>query len=360
MSGAQDGVPAAWRAVALSPAQAHGGPPAQGVLRATAADFMVEELLGFEPDAGVAHRLLRVEKTDANTLYVARALARHAGVRPADVGFAGLKDRHAVALQWFTVPARPGVDWAGCAGEGFRVLEAHAHSRKLKRGALAGNRFRITVRELQGDSDSLAARLQTVREAGVPGYFGAQRFGRDGANLERVHDWMSGAPLPRDREERGFVLSSARSLLFNAVLDARVRAGSWSRLMDGEVVNLAGSASVFQAEVIDDILAGRCSACDVHPTGPLPGRGGKLPAGAAFALEQSVLEPFQPLVERLAAAGVDGSRRALRVPVADLLWNLDGAVLELSFRLPRGAFATSVLRELVDTGTAAIAEPETD
>ncbi len=346
--------------VALGPSRAHGEPPLTGVLRATAGDFVVEELLGFEPDAGSGHVLVQVEKTDANTPYVARALARFAGVRPADVGFAGLKDRRAVATQWFSVPRQRAVEWTGFAGEGFRVLAAHPHSRKLRRGALAGNRFRITVREVAGEVGDLPARMAVLEREGVPNYFGPQRFGREGANIERVAAWVAGGELPRGREERGFVLSAARALAFNAVLDARVRAGSWNRLLAGEVVNLAGSGSVFVAEEIDGELEARAAALDIHPTGPLPGRGGRQPVAAAGAAEALALAPCGALCARLADAGVDASRRALRLPVAGLGWSLDGTTLALEFQLPRGAFATAVLAEVVAGGASDLTEPVED
>jgi len=342
-------VPDAWRAVALDPPRAGGVPAVSGRLRDAPEDFRVEERLGFEPDGGAAHQLLRVEKADANTLFVARALARAAGARAADVGFAGLKDRRAVALQWFSVPARrPLEDWRDFTGPGFRVVEAHPHSRKLKRGALAGNRFVLKARGLAGDLDALAPSLQRVATRGVPAYFGAQRFGRDGSNLESVAAWCGGAPLPRDREQRGFVLSAARSLLFNAVLAERVRRGDWDMLLDGEVVNLDGTGSVFLAGEPDETLRARCAAMDVHPTGPLAGEGGLQPSAEAATVESRVLAPFAGIMEALSAAGVESGRRALRMPVRSLDWEIQGDVLEVAFELGRGAFATSVIREVLE------------
>jgi tRNA pseudouridine13 synthase len=342
-------IPAEWRAIALDPPRAGGPPHLSGRLRDDPSDFRVEERLGFEADEGSAHQLLRVEKTDANTLFIARALARAAGVRPADVGFAGLKDRRAVALQWFSVPAQqPVAAWSGFTGPGFRVCEAHAHSRKLRRGALAGNRFVLTVRGLSGDLDALAPALERIAAQGVPAYFGGQRFGREGSNLQAIAGWRAGRPLPREREHRAFVLSATRSLLFNAVLAERVQRGDWDRLLEGELVNLNGTGSVFLAEALDDTLRSRCAAMDVHPTGPLAGRGGMLPALEAARVESQALAPFGWWQEALSTAGVDAARRALRTPVRALDWTVAGDVLNVSFELGRGAFATSVMREVLD------------
>jgi tRNA pseudouridine13 synthase len=347
----------AWRAAAIDPPHVLGVPSATGQLRQSPQDFVVEERLGFAPDGGTAHLLLRVEKTDANTLFVARALARFGGIRPADVGFAGLKDRRAVAMQWFSVPARlPAEAWQAFGQPGFRVLEAHPHSRKLKRGALAGNGFHIVVRELAGEVGSMTQRLEQVARVGAPNYFGPQRFGREAANLGGVRAWLDTGELPRGRDDRGFILSAARALAFNAVLAERVRDGTWDRLLPGEVANLEGSASVFVAETIDATLAARAQALDLHPTGPLPGRGGMRPVGEAAEVESRALEPLGAVVAALEEAGLEAARRPLRHIPGDLQWAFGDGSLQLTFTLPRGAFATALLREIV--GFEAVALPE--
>lgn len=325
-----------------------GAPPVTGSVRSTPEDFTVEERLGYAPDGGRAHRLLWIEKRAANTLDVARELALATGCQPAEVGFAGMKDRRAVARQWFSVPAERGQPpAAGYAGSGYCVLESHPHSRKLRRGALAGNAFAIRVRQVAGDAAALAARLERVSADGFPNYFGPQRFGADGANLERVLAWLANGWLPRGREARAFVLSTARSLAFQAVLARRVAAGNWDRLLPGEVVNLAGSASVFVAAAPDEELARRCREGDVNPTGPLCGAGGLVPVGEAAAVERTALEETSPIPERLAAAGLRGERRALVARPASLRHRSDDEGLLLEFELPRGSYATSLLRELV-------------
>jgi tRNA pseudouridine13 synthase len=343
------GIPSGWRRAALAPPRALGAPPARACLKTMPGDFQVEERLSFAPDGGPAHRLLRVEKTDANTLYVARALARAAGMMPQDVGFAGLKDRRAVAIQWFSLPAGAGTDaLAGFAGPGFRVLELRPHSRKLRRGALAGNRFRLVLRELEGDLAEVERRLAEVGVVGAPNYFGPQRFGRDGANLEAVQAWLAGDVLPAGREQRAFVLSAARSLAFNAVLAARVEAGSWDRLLAGEVVNLDGSGSLFVAADVDADLERRCRECDIHPTGPLPGSGGVRPTGEAARVEAGALAPLAALAAALEQAGAEAARRPLRLRPGSLEFRVRDGCLELGFDLPRGAFATALLAEIVN------------
>lgn len=350
MSGAAP--PAHWVRQALDPLRAHGAPPARGRLRAFPEDFAVDEQLGFEPDGDGSHWLLRVRKRGANTGYVARELARHAGTALREVGFAGLKDRHAVATQWFTVPRGQGAvaaQWPVLDHPEFDVVEVHAHRRKLRRGAHSGNAFRIRIRECAGDRAAIGRRLAGIGERGAPNYFGEQRFGREGRNLQLVTAWIGGGRLPADRAQRSFTLSTARSLIFNAILEARVRDGTWDRLLPGDVANLDGSGSVFPVAEVDDTLAARARALDVHPTAPLWGSGAAMSAGAVHELEEMTARAFEPLASSLAGAGLSAERRSLRIRVADLqaAWEHDD--LLLAFRLPPGAFATTVLREFLET-----------
>ncbi len=330
-----------------------GDPAGRARIRATAEDFRVDEQLGFAASGAGEHVLLRVRKRDANTAWVARELARLAGSRPADVGYAGLKDRHAVTTQWFTVPGRrrPAAEWMGAAGEGFEVIEAAPHSRKLPRGALAGNRFRVVLRDFSGDPSRLASRVAEVSATGVPNYFGPQRFGRGLSNLVAVLDGH-GAPTRgrRGAGPDGMALSAARSLVFNAVLAERVRRGTWNQLEEGDRANLDGRNAVFAVTAPPDAeLIARVAALDVHPTGPLPGRGAAGTSGAVHQLEADVAARFPEACSMIDAAGVDASRRPLRLAVRELrLEALSGADWALEFSLRAGGFATVVLRELVD------------
>jgi tRNA pseudouridine13 synthase len=337
-----------WTRAALDPPRAHGAPLGQATFKSTAEDFQVAEQLSFEPSGSGPHWLLRVEKRNANTRWVASELARLAGTAPGEVGYAGLKDRHAVAVQWFSVPgAAHGADfWREVRTPEFRVLEVHANARKLKRGALSGNSFRIRLREVCWSREELDAKLDAVRRHGVPNYFGPQRFGRGGYNLDRVSAWLSSGSAPRGRAERSFALSAARSLLFNAVLARRVEAGDWSQLAPGDLASLDGSGSHFAVAAIDAELHRRLQELDIHPSGPLWGRGEPRTQGAALAHELCVYRELPAVAELLAAQGLSQERRALRCAVRGLEFSREANTLTLSFSLGRGQFATAVLREL--------------
>lgn len=337
------------RTAALSPPRAHGATVAEAVLRERAEDFLVEEDLGFAPAGSGQHWLLKVRKTDANTPWVARELARHAGCRPQEVGYAGLKDRRAVAIQWFSVPrSRTPLDLGTVRGEGYEALESHAHNRKLPRGALAGNRFAIRLRAARGGGEELAERLAprlaAISARGVPNYFGPQRFGRDGGNLA-LSDRQHPARLPA--AERGFMLSAARSVVFNAVLAARVGDGSWERLLAGDLASLDGRGSFFSVADVDETLEARCARLEIHPTGPLWGAGEPATGAGVLGLETRVGGELASECALCAAAGMAQERRSLRLRVAELACEAEPAAAVLRFRLTRGSFATAVLRELV-------------
>ena len=331
-------------------ARAYGPVSASARIRSVPEDFRVEEVLGFTADGEGPHVLLTVEKRGANTHWVAGQLARHAGIPAREVGYAGLKDRHAVTVQHFTLnlDRRPEPDWNALPTDEFKVLKSERHRRKLKTGALEGNCFRLVLRELSGPVSDLVARLESIRARGVPNYFGVQRFGRGAANIENAEAALSGRLRIHDRRLFSLLLSAARSLIFNDVLAMRVEAGNWDKLLGGDVMMLDGSHSVFRAETGDAALVARLVSGDVHPTGPLWGRGEPMTTGEVQTLEAEVAARHPALAAGLAKVGVEMARRSLRLPVRDLAWQEAPEGLILEFFLPAGAYATAVLRELID------------
>jgi len=322
-------------------------------IKAVPEDFLVEEIEA-EPATGQGeHSLLWIEKRGLSTTDVAQRLCRWANVAPVAIGYAGMKDKQAVTRQRFTVhlPGREMPDPAALEAEDLRVLEVTRHARKLPRGGLAGNAFTITLRDVRctgGGSPtamlmaSVGARLREIAECGVPNRFGMQRFGRFGDNVGQARRMFAGAKV--GRETRSMLLSAVRSELFNRVLDARIADGSWNRALDGEVFMLDGRKSVFGPEPLTSELLVRVAAFDVHPTGPLWGRGALRTTAAAHAIEAAVAADEPALCAGLEAAGLAQERRALRVRPQDFAWAwLDGDALELRFRLPPGSYATAVL-----------------
>ncbi len=331
----------------------YGEPSSHAVLRTTAADFQVFERLPFEPDGEGEHLFLYIRKTGENTDWVARQLARFCQVSPRDVGYAGKKDRHAVTEQWFSVrlPIGRTLNWSLFGGETIEVLKTERHSRKLRLGALSGNRFVIRLRDVT-EPDALAARVEQVR-TGVPNYFGEQRFGHEGGNLVKGQALLAGTLKERQRHKKGLYISALRSWLFNQVISARIEQGVWNSILPGDVLMLNGSQSCFVANDEAD-LAQRLKQGDLHLTGPMWGRGELMTREEAQAFETAVVAPWQEICAGLEGLGLNQERRSLRLVPQELNAEVEAeGQWRLEFELPAGAFATSVLRELCQWHNAA-------
>lgn len=336
----------------------HGQPVASGVLKASAEDFRVIEDLGYAPDGEGEQLLVRIRKNGCNTRFVAEALAKFVGIHPRDVSFAGMKDRHAVTEQWFClrIPGKITPDLTAFELTGVEVLESARHRRKLRTGALQGNAFTLVLRQIS-DRDAVEQRLQLIARDGVPNYFGSQRFGHEGNNLTMAQRWAADEIRVRERNKRSFILSAARSAMFNQVVSDRLaQQGSLTRVLPGDALQLTGRGSWFVAEAAErDTLQQRVDASELRITAPLPGSGEWGTRDDALAFEQNSLSGEGALIALMDRERVEAARRAMLVIPRDLQWNWqDDATLEMSFWLPAGSFATSVVRELLLTqGSAA-------
>jgi tRNA pseudouridine13 synthase len=326
-----------------------GQPETNAAIRQQPEDFCVNEQLSFDPAGEGQHVYLFIEKSDLNTEDLAGQLAKFAGVSPVAIGYAGLKDRHAVTRQWFSVDlaGKSAPDWHKFNTAKISVIETSRHTRKLKRGAIRGNQFQITLSQFSGDQEDLTRRLEYIQQQGIPNYFGEQRFGRNDANLKQAEKLIMGENMRMKRHQRGLYLSAARAYLFNRVLSRRVADKTWNQAIPGDVMMLDGSHSVFKADAMDEAIIQRVSALDIHPTGPMWGAGDPMTVSAALAIETQIMQSNQKWCELLVSAGLKQERRALRVTVNDLSWEWKGSDVILSFRLPAGSYATALLRELV-------------
>jgi tRNA pseudouridine13 synthase len=302
---------------------------ASATLKCLNEDFIVTELPLQLPSGAGEHLWLDVEKNGANTAFVAQQLAAAAGVKEWDVGYAGLKDRYAITRQWFSIylPKGETPDLTPLQHPEFKVLSQSRHVKKLRPGDLQGNRFRIVLRDVAGDRDAIEANLKAVASQGVPNYFGAQRFGFDGGNVEQGRAMLAREIRVRNPKKKGLYLSAVRSFVFNEVLALRIQQGLWGQTLPGDVMDQAG-----------------------RPTGPLWGRGRVSTTAEAQALEIGVAARHATLCDGMEHAGLDQERRALVASPLDLSWEWPQAdQLVLAFSLPAGTYATSVLNEILRT-----------
>ncbi|KAA0938477.1 tRNA pseudouridine(13) synthase TruD [Psychrobacter sp. ANT_H59] len=356
--------------------------------KAHTTDFIVNELLPLEFTGKGEHLWLHIQKSGMNTAYLAKLLSEWADIPLRDVGFSGLKDRHALTTQWFSlrIPKKqlPDSEFAPLdigANESITILEQQWHNKKLNRGTHRANQFIITLRDIEfvgfdtpsPSSEQLLSAKQAVEQhlmiisqSGVPNYFGPQRFGRSGNNIREALSLFA-RPVPEarppsnkgkrkrvPREQNTMELSAARSLIFNEILAARVRDGSWNHGLAGEVFNLDGSGSIFASDEIDDTLRARLESGDIHPTAVLWGTGNEKVSGKAAAMEADTVA-HSPLLTQLATGleqrDIKAQRRALRLPIEALSWEWqdkeDSQILILNFTLTTGSFATSLLASLV-------------
>ena len=332
-------------------AYANGKPLIKAQYKTMPEMFTVCEHLSFTPQGQGSHVFLWIEKQGLNTQEVIQRLCRFCGVKPVDIGYAGLKDKRAITQQYFSVNVQNlnEPDWSLFSRPDCRIIDYTYHPRKLKTGTVKHNTFTIVLQIQYFDSTEFFSRLEQIKKNGIPNYFGLQRFGIEENNLQRAAQWLTGKIRIKSRAQKSLLLSAARSYLFNQMLSVRIQEFGWHKLIAGEVFQLQDSHSVFATSVLDKSLQQRFIHGDIHPTLALWGKGDLLSQADLLAFEQRQAQVFMPLAYVLENKGLKQARRSLRVIPQDLcVQHLDQHRLSLSFSLPGGAYATSVLRELVD------------
>ena len=325
-----------------------GAPSLRGLFKSCPEDFVVDEVLGFEPDGHGEHRFLRIEKRGLTTPELIDRLARHYRIKSRDIGYAGLKDRQAITRQWLSLPAAA-TGGSPPESEDFRMIDSKLHGRKLRRGAHRANDFELRRVEVERFPDRAREQLELIAQHGFANYFGEQRFGRRQDNVEQALSKLSARRLPRWR--RGLLLSALRSELFNQILARRIEFDLWRQPLEGDVFMLRGSHSIFSAAIDDDIRQ-RFAALDIASTASLYGSGSCQLSGRAEEIERAVVAANPDIVRCLDQQGVKRQMRALRVPVEALDYRYDDAqrMLQMRVRLPAGSYLTSLLDHFVERG----------
>ncbi|MGF1867119.1 tRNA pseudouridine(13) synthase TruD [Enterovibrio norvegicus] len=328
----------------------HGKPSATGRLKAQPEHFFVSETLDFTPAGHGEHFLVRIRKIGENTKYVANELAKACGVKSRDVSWAGLKDRHAVTEQWFSVhlPGQNDPDLTEFVDthEGVdAILETTRHDKKLRPGDLIGNRFSLVITDFSGDA-AIDARLSNIRDKGVPNYFGSQRFGRNGNNIVSAREWGQDKFRVRDKSKRSFYLSAARSYMFNQVLSARIEQGMTHTPMRGDMLidNTEHLKLVLDTDKATELL----EKGHWLISGPMTGDNALPTEADARKFEQNIIDQEPDLLAVIRSNRMRHDRRALMLFPQEMEWTCEKDTLTVSFSLPAGSFATAVMREVIE------------
>jgi tRNA pseudouridine13 synthase len=339
-------------------------PNITGTIRQHYSDFEVTEQLSFEPCGQGEHLFLYIEKQSCNSQWVADELQKHFKLRSQDVGYAGKKDRYSISRQWFSLHL-PGKENEitetqihQLDNSAFSVLEAIRHNKKLRKGVIKHNHFKIKVKNISAEID--CSIIDKIKTHGFPNYFGYQRFGFNGNNLVSAEQIFHNKIRVRSRNKRGMYLSAARSYLFNLNLAERIKLANWLQVLKGDCLSLSGSQSYFVCEDISEDILKRFALGDLHISGWLAGLSQSEATGEALKIETKVFNQYADWIKGLSKEGLSSSRRAMRVIPTELsVSNVNDSELTITFCLPPGSFATSLLRELFIINDAAIANVTT-
>ncbi|MCZ6579769.1 MAG: tRNA pseudouridine(13) synthase TruD [Gammaproteobacteria bacterium] len=325
-----------------------------GLLKSQASDFKVTEELGFEPAGEGEHLFLLIEKSMMTTHELIERVAGDFFIKPRDIGYSGLKDKLAVTQQWLSLYLPGQMNSLGLPGVSDYCLLDHAwHNKKLRSGTHRSNHFEVIVRNIESLPEATQQQIDMIRNQGMANYFGEQRFGRQGDNVEQALRVFSSTRRSRklSRSKKSLYLSALRSFLFNRVLSERIEQGIWDAPITGDVFMLRGSRSIFY-ESINEELIERFKRQDIASTISLYGVGNRLLQARAQEIEDAVLAEFETIRHCLLQQKASLQMRSTRVAVTDLKveFDEDEATLRIEARLPRGSYFTTLLDHFINTG----------
>jgi len=325
----------------------YGATSIKGILKHSIDDFRVYEELGFEPTGEGEHLYLFIEKRDTTTDSVTQNLARHYGVKPYHIGDCGLKDAKAVTRQWFSIHLAGLKDFPeDPISDDFIILKKDWSLKKIKKGIHKGNRFDLIVREISGDKDEAIKQLEKIKNHGFANYFGEQRFGKGLKNVDNAMDaFTHGKKLSRSK--KSLYLSSLRSYLFNKILRNRLNSYEWQAPIEGDCFMLNGTRSIFCDELSDEILQ-RYLEGDIHSIVSLAGEGDNIMSKTALNIENDVINEHMDMLDILLAQGLVKDKRATRQMLNNLSYEFNDDALTLSFYLPKGCYATTVMKHFCE------------
>jgi len=331
----------------------YGEPRASGLLKASTADFVVDEVLGFSPSGEGEHLFLLIEKTGLSSFELIDRVASDFNLKPRDIGYSGLKDKQAVTRQWISLylPGQMRGFQMPTVSE-YRVLDYGWHNKKLKSGSHRANIFEVVIRDVNSFDDNSLQQIESIKTAGMANYFGQQRFGEQADNVDRAMRVFANPHKARKlgRNKRGLYISALRSHLFNQILNRRIENGNWSEPLAGDVFMLRGSRSIFTA-ALDDEIYSRYREFDISSTASLAGEGDSQLDDLAKNIEDEVYAENADILACLCRLKVKQQMRSLRVVVGefDVAHDSENRLLTIRARLPRGSYFTTLLSHFIET-----------
>jgi tRNA pseudouridine13 synthase len=323
-------------------------------------DFIVTEELGFDLDGQGEHVCLQIQKRNVSTAEIAELLATVCNVPRSSVGFCGMKDRVGDCTQWFSIKTSevPCDSFRSIENDSIKIVDLKRNRKKLKIGSHRWNHFSLLLRECEGSFADFETRLRQIKAQGAPNYFGPQRFGYAMGNVWKPREFFlepqQKVKKPLKRRKRSVLYSAGRGYLFNQTLSHRVDSGSWTSYLRGDVLSLNSTSRYFSVSADqewDSLLQKRLETSDIHITGCLPGISNAkekyTPYGEAADIENKIAKEVPWLIDGLRRHGLVAGRRSLRLYPINMVWTwVNDSTLDLRFTLPRGAYATVLLREL--------------
>jgi tRNA pseudouridine13 synthase len=331
------------------PQYPYGKPQISGLLKSRPEDFIVTEELGFEPNGEGEHLFLFIEKVGLSTHELINNVAEIYQLRPRDIGYSGLKDKHALCRQWLSLHL-PGkeADSSIDKGDGFKILKAVRNRSKLRPGTHKSNHFEICLREVSVLPEASELQLSSIEKQGFANYFGEQRFGRNQDNVQQALKQLGRGRVPRQR--KGILISSLRSFLFNQILSRRLQLGHWELPLDGDVFMLSGTRSIF-SEPVDQALLERYQSMDISSSSSLYGKGRNQMSGQAAEIEEAVFSEHPAITQCLEDQSAKLEMRALRVRPREFEYHFEGGqeLLNIRLSLPSGSYLTTLLDHFIET-----------
>jgi tRNA pseudouridine13 synthase len=318
-----------------------------GLIKERPEDFMVEEVPLYEFSGEGGFVFLLLEKTDLSNLDLVNLMRKHLDLKDHEVGVAGWKDKRAITRQWISIPREKARKdrLVSLGSEGIKVLQEQVHSNKLRTGHLLGNRFSILIQQTHSDAEARAeAIIQRLQTHGLPNFYGPQRFGTGGANLEKGLALLLGQYRVRSVRKRKLLMSAYSSLLFNLTLKERMEQDLFAKLLHGDIAKKHDTGGIFLVSDPEKEQP-RADRLEISGTGPIWGKKMKRAKEAAGALEEKILST-QGLVPDVFHKQ-PGSRRSLRVVLRDVTLQQEPDGLRLAFFLPKGSYATVLLDEIM-------------